>query len=433
MRIWKSVAGAAALAFVMAADAHAASVGSVVLSKLVEKLPAGLQYAQIQDGIFCVTKRRLVGDGAIKPVNMDVYGPIFARVMATSSNASKEERPNLFDTNEKETGGKPVYEIGGLVHHMNFKFCAVTDGRTDFGAKGGGTMQIQWQIYSPAKREVVATIETSGAYEIGQRISRSDVIELAMEGAFAANVQQLAESAQYRAILDAPLPVDELRSRPGEQARIPAKAGAPAPRSAAEAVGAVVLILLPNGHGSGVLISDEGYVLTNAHVVGERKTVKVRWSDGLETDGEVVRLHEGRDVALVKTDPRGRTPLSTRYTALQPGDAVMAIGAPLDMEMQGTVTKGIVSANRVLDGYSWIQSDVAVNPGNSGGALIDEKGMLIGLTDKGLMTDVGAPAGLNLFIPIKDALDFLSIDLAIAPAPPAKSASAPAAGRSSAR
>jgi len=125
----------------------------------------------------------------------------------------------------------------------------------------------------------------------------------------------------------------------------------------------------------------------------------------------VVRSDLRRDVALIKTDPHGRTPLTLRRGAVQPGEVAYAIGTPLDEKFQSTVTKGVISANRIYDGFSYIQSDVTVNPGNSGGPLLDDQGGVIAITVIGVREDA-APTGINLFIPIGDALDFLNLKLA---------------------
>jgi S1-C subfamily serine protease len=158
--------------------------------------------------------------------------------------------------------------------------------------------------------------------------------------------------------------------------------------------------------GSGFLVSSDGLLLTVQHVVGDAKYVKVQWSDGLEGLGEVVRSDKTRDVALVKTDPRGRLPIRIRRDPLQPGDTVFAIGAPLGDRFQSTVTRGVVSAYRTFEGLSFVQSDVSVNHGSSGGPLLDEQGEAVGLAEAGLQP-AGAPVGINLFTPIGDALDFL--------------------------
>jgi serine protease Do len=95
---------------------------------------------------------------------------------------------------------------------------------------------------------------------------------------------------------------------------------------------------------------------------------------------------------------------------VRPGDTVFAIGTPLDLKFEGTVTRGIVSANRTFEGFTYIQSDVAVNHGNSGGPLLDEGAKVVGLTVAGYQPD-GAPSGINLFIPIRDAMDFLALSI----------------------
>lgn len=88
------------------------------------------------------------------------------------------------------------------------------------------------------------------------------------------------------------------------------------------------------------------------------------------------------------------------------GQRVYAIGSPLDESMSGSVTSGIVSGVRELDGYNWIQSDTAISPGNSGGPLIDENGSVVGISTAGYQAG-GSQVGLNLFIPIQNALTFV--------------------------
>jgi|SRR5581483_8573961 len=78
-------------------------------------------------------------------------------------------------------------------------------------------------------------------------------------------------------------------------------------------------ILTSEGSGSGDLVSNDGYMVTNAHVVGDEKQVRVRWSDGIETTAEVVRVAKERDVALIKTNPRDRDPLPIKRGAVTPG------------------------------------------------------------------------------------------------------------------
>lgn len=202
---------------------------------------------------------------------------------------------------------------------------------------------------------------------------------------------------------------------PGQQSPIALsgslKAGS---RKIADATGSVVTIMNDIGNGSGFLVSSDGYVLTDAHVVGDDKQARIRWPDGIVTLGEVVRVSKKRDVAILKTNPRDRMPLALRRGPVSPGERVYAIGSPKNQSYEGTVTSGIISADRTVDGLRYVQSDVMVSHGSSGGPLLNEKGEVIGLTDLGFSNEGPAgtqeAAGLNLFTPIGDAMDFLALE-----------------------
>jgi S1-C subfamily serine protease len=230
-----------------------------------------------------------------------------------------------------------------------------------------------------------------------------------LKGAFAENLRQFITSgALHRFLIGAPRDLAVAQVPTGQLPPLAMPLANRAAGSLPQVVGSTVLVQSGDGHGSGFLISTDGYFLTNHHVVGGAKNVKIRWSDGLEGLGEVIRKDAGRDVALVKGDARGRAPLRLRASSAPVGMEVFAVGAPLERAMQNTVTRGIVSANRVRDGYSFVQSDVMVQPGNSGGPLVDAGGDVVGITDWGLRSG-DATTGLNFFIPATEALTFLSV------------------------
>jgi serine protease Do len=156
------------------------------------------------------------------------------------------------------------------------------------------------------------------------------------------------------------------------------------------------------GLGSGFFISADGYLLTNAHVVGDAKKVKVKLTDRREFEGRIVGLDKATDVALLKVDATG-LPFVTLGNPkdLKVGEWVVAIGSPYGFE--NTVTAGIVSAKgRSLpdDTYvPFIQTDVAVNPGNSGGPLFNLKGEAIGINSQ-IYSRSGGYQGLSFAVPI---------------------------------
>jgi serine protease Do len=162
----------------------------------------------------------------------------------------------------------------------------------------------------------------------------------------------------------------------------------------------------PRGIGSGFVISPDGYILTNAHVVSEAVDVTVRFNDKREFKAKVIGSDKRTDVALIKIDA-SRLPAVRMGNAdkVKVGEWVAAIGAPFGFE--NTVTAGIVSAkSRALPDESlvpFIQTDVAINPGNSGGPLFNLDGEVIGINSQ-IYSRTGGFMGLSFAIPIDVAM-----------------------------
>ena len=157
---------------------------------------------------------------------------------------------------------------------------------------------------------------------------------------------------------------------------------------------AVVMIDGESAQGSGFLVSADGLVVTNYHVVGSTKWVSVHLDETRTIPGRVVGLDEGRDLAIVHVDANPARVLAIEMD-FGVGDDVVAIGAPLGLE--GTVTKGVVSARRTASGVTYIQTDAAINPGNSGGPLINaESGSVIGINT--LKVPSGVAEGLGFAV-----------------------------------
>jgi serine protease Do len=172
----------------------------------------------------------------------------------------------------------------------------------------------------------------------------------------------------------------------------------------------VVVVFAGGGYGSGFVIDDVGHILTNEHVVGAAQRVKVRFESGQEETAAVLATDARRDVALLKIERTGTGGLPIEFDPAAVGDTVYAVGAPLDPTYSATVSKGIVSGVRALDDETWIQSDVNVQHGSSGGPLLDDRGNVIGMTARGAPNEAGAPSGVNFFIPIADALKRLGLN-----------------------
>ena len=161
----------------------------------------------------------------------------------------------------------------------------------------------------------------------------------------------------------------------------------------------------PRGLGSGFIVSQDGYVLTNAHVVEGADEVYVNLTDKREFKAKVVGTDKRTDVAVLKIEA-SKLPAPVRVgdvNRLKVGEWVMAIGTPFGLE--NTVTAGIVSAKARDTGEEirFIQTDVAVNPGNSGGPMINMRGEVVGI-DSQILSRSGGFMGISLSIPIDDAM-----------------------------
>jgi serine protease Do len=163
------------------------------------------------------------------------------------------------------------------------------------------------------------------------------------------------------------------------------------------------------GLGSGVIVTEDGYILTNNHVVESADTVRVTLADGREFTAKVVGKDPKSDVAVVKVEATGLPAITLADSdKIEVGDVVLAVGNPFGIGQ--TVTSGIISATGRttlgLDYEDFIQTDAAINPGNSGGALIDISGRLIGI-NTAILSRSGGNQGIGFSIPVNLARDVM--------------------------
>ena len=170
-----------------------------------------------------------------------------------------------------------------------------------------------------------------------------------------------------------------------------------------------------NGHGSGFAISNDGYILTNFHVIAGKTTdqlegIKVILSNGEELEAKVVRYNRARDIALLKVDYQFDKAFELKsskdFTSLQ---EVYTIGAPKSIELGQSITKGLLSNERNANNNSVLQLSISINGGNSGGPLFDSNGLLHGVIQSKL---VGyATEGVGFAIPSYLIADYLNITI----------------------
>jgi S1-C subfamily serine protease len=323
-------------------------------------------------------------------------------------------RPGDLFEDLSHDGREAAYLLGGVIEDVQIVACDalnVMTGQSMERESGTARVGVAWTLYSARQRAVVHRTRTEGASRL--RDSRRNGVEKLVRDGFLNALERFAADPEFRALVT---------DGPARRAarRIPSAAPAALPdgvplsrtpvRDRAETLRrAVVIVEAGLGHGSGFFIGPD-LVLTNAHVVRGAPVVTVETLDGRRMAARVLRKHVPRDVALLRTDPRGRDghPLPIRRAPVRTAETVFALGAPLERALAASITRGTVSArDRVNDhGMPLIQADVDIQPGNSGGPLVDEHGNVVGLSVSG----VGARSiGVNFFVPIGDALTRLGL------------------------
>ena len=282
--------------------------------------------------------------------------------------------------------------------------------RKSAAQKATAYVKVSWSLADRLSRKIIYASVTEGGVNQFDRF-RKNGAEKAVYRAITMAARNLLADANF---------VDHLTPLPGQN--VPEKSFAKLDvllrygeanstfKSEIEKLkGVAVTVRTSSGHGSGVILDKTGYVLTNAHVVGDSAHVVIVMNNQ-EIPAEVVRREPYRDVALIKVKNLPVTKsVAISKTRLTEGDEIYVIGTPLDESLNNTVTKGVLSAFRNKDGLSFYQTDAAINQGNSGGPVFDAKGELVAISVAGVFTGSGASLNVNYLIPIEDAIKKLNI------------------------
>jgi S1-C subfamily serine protease len=292
----------------------------------------------------------------------------------------------------------------------NIEFSDIRNNKGDYTQYYAvGQVTINWtfyDVYGQTKFEKT-TVSKSGEFSPNFYSESQDYVAVILEDAITASffevlkaeeVQKLLKEEQVEAPVFKPLVLK--RSNPSSPVK-----------TISEAQNATVTLKNKDGHGSGIIIDNSGYILTNFHVIAnQEQNTKVILKGGEELACTVVRVNEYADLALLKVDKTFTSsfnlPTAAGYSA---GMDVFAIGTPNSVELGQTLSKGIISGVRNTEDSEWIQTDVSVNPGNSGGALIDRNGNLLGVVNS-KVTGFGIE-GIAFCIPAYKVSHFLSLSL----------------------
>lgn len=369
----------------------------VTFTRLIIRVPSGTQVGAHHDGLLKVPQYRHTWLSNLT-VGSDEFKIIASEHLKSRGYTVLGGDNLLFGRDES---AKAEYQLGGTVQSLGYNTYAPLAGNYS-----EATLSIEWQLYDAFSEKVVQTVTTSGYGRqsgIGsaciQSAFRSALDNLLASGQFVESVKRSARDT-WEQTADDLEPIAIRVATPAEQRALP---------SDLESVLQSVLTIRAGGSvGSGVVISPDGWALTAGHVVSGLKGVAVRTHSGLELTAEVIRVDGQQDVALIRLPGRGH-PSVGLGTAGVPGVGtdVFAVGAPTGEELAFSVTKGVISGVREWQGKRYVQTDAALNPGNSGGPLFGSDGRVVGIVS----WKISGPGfeGLAFGVPVQALAERLQI------------------------
>lgn len=359
-------------------------------------------------GWFCINRQPLtVTENYIKNYGGFMSSVATQELKRLGYPLSGKGQSNAFDV---DVAAAPDFRIGGILTEARHELCWLNN-----SAEGWIFYKIDWALFSEKQQKVVyqATAE-------GLAASKDKIPDLPKRAIVSSLNNFLASPAVLDALkgsVDSAAPAAAASAAASGQADATAAgaltlkgvavAGGGALKNQAQLRNAVVTLETGSGSGSGFFIDKAGHLLTNAHVVKGSKYARIKLQNGDKAVAEVVKVNEQTDVALLKTALTDGDALALRSgAALDVGADVYAIGSPLGV-LNNSMTRGVLSADRMMQGRRVLQSDAAVTFGSSGGPLLDADGRVIAITQGG----VESGKGFNFFIPIEDALKALQLNV----------------------
>lgn len=413
------------------------------LSNILLRLPLGHtigNYGTEALDLFCMGG--FEAESNILRVNIDPPSArkAFYQTMASLGYDVTGSEEFLFEEEADDDWLRTEFKVGAKITNARMDACYQDRGMLEsvfsrnYGDKGKLYLEVEWSIYDSLRKTTVYKVTTEGY--VNRKKANYDGLALMFNDAFAMATHNLAaDPAFHDLMVNGKRPPreqwqqkkkDHVEGRrkfdAKEEVTItnPPLSQQPITQGMENTRKIAVMIEGGVGHGSGFFITRQGHILTNSHVVGDALRVRVVSADKEEKMiAEVLRRDPARDVALLKLEeiPPDLTmttvPVQTTWPGI--GSDVYAIGAPMAIQLQDTVTRGIVSAHRrnfkiVGVKQNFIQADIEIHGGNSGGPLLDAQGNLVGISAAGY-NEGDASTGLNVFIPVDEALKTLNITL----------------------
>lgn len=413
---------------------HDADPVPIGFNKIVFAIPSGTPLISNSPKgtlgfLFCEGPYTLISQTSMRGrgATSDTMREIFVTTMEGMGYDVTGNPGRLFD--ESADQQRTQIAIGGRITDIKMDICnRKSFWNTPKGETGESHMEVEWSAFDLINRRTVFKKTTEGYAQL--KMANYDGIQLLFENALASAIHNLGADGEFNDLVfygklpahlpksyDDPHNARGLLYDPNEQVTLDtARMSENSAAGRWNEIRDSVVLIQSAGHGSGFFITEQGHILTNAHVAGNAERMRIVTSGKKENlVAEVLRVDRTRDVALLKLEEIPYDtyiqPLPVKLEMPDVGEDVYAIGAPTRTRLQDTLTKGIVSAHRKLPYVRLpiMQADVVIQPGNSGGPLLDTYGNVLGIAVSGYTDANGSFSALNNFIPISSALEELGI------------------------
>jgi S1-C subfamily serine protease len=331
------------------------------------RIPAGKKIGSHHDGLAKIRKYALYWQSGIS-FGSEEFTLGASETLRQSGYKVLGGEKLLFQKNE---AAKARYQLGAEIVDIRYNTFGLLAG--DYNE---AVVYVKWQLYDAFAGSVVYEHPTNGFAKMSPRLSpavfaafnnalKNLLAERSFVGLLKADASRVSSSTNMETVeIGIISPTDRLRL----------------PDDLDQVMSAIVTLRVGVTHATGFLVSPDGYVITAAHVVSSVEETQVEFNTGLTLTAEVLRVDNHQDIAILKLPGGGHSCLALSLDSLpRVGSVVYAVGTPFSENLALTVTRGIVSGHREFQGVMYLQTDASLNPGNSGGPLLNRHGEVIAI------------------------------------------------------